>query len=170
MRARAPHTPKQVPSSQHSTAPSWAETTGHRADKQQPRTATWFFLSVQEKLQSHQVPWQLPSKCNNKLPTNSLFRVTTAHYEVLQVSFCFFGMYYIWSLLIWNAGHIFLRENLCLYWEGRGWESMTRTSTFIYGIFYSFVSCCIHIKKHSMCFITYLRTFPNKPCEEDSIF
>lgn len=27
-------------------------------------------------------------------------------------------------------------------------------------IFYSLMSCCTHIKKHSMCFITYFRTFP----------
>lgn len=58
------------------------------------------------------------------------------------LSFCFFGLYHIWSLLIWNAGHFSLRENLCLYREGRGQDSMTRTSTYMYNIFYNHLSCC----------------------------
>lgn len=160
MRARAPHlcrcpphnTPQPPPEQRH-------QDTG--ADKQQPRTATWFFLSVQEKLQSHKVPWHHPSMCNDKyLPTACLQLLHLAMKFCTFLLFCFCGMYDIWSLLIWNAGHIILWENLCLYWEGKGWDSMTRTSTFMYGTFYSLVLCCTHIKKHSTYFITYFRTFP----------
>lgn len=58
------------------------ENKDRRADKWQPRTA---FLSIQEIPQTW-IPFVLCQHLEWKLPTYSLFRVTAAHYEVLQLN------------------------------------------------------------------------------------
>lgn len=151
----------QVPSSQHSTATSWAETTGHRSWQAATQDSHLVFPQCSRETTKPQSPLTPSLHAQWQVPTNSLFQLLHLTMKFCTfLLFCFFGMYHIWSLLIWKACHILQLENLCLYWEGRVWESMIRTSTFMYGIFYSLVSCCTHIKKHSVCFITYFWTFP----------
>lgn len=98
-----------------------------------------------------------------QLVQSNLYRVTSAPCEgFATLSFCFFGVYCICSLLICNAGHFSLWENLHLYRGGRGQESMTRTNTFMYGVFYNHLSCCTlwkWPKKTLACFIIYFRAF-----------
>lgn len=159
MRARAPHLCRCPPHNTPQPPPEQRQQ-DIGADKQEPRTATWSFLSVQEKLRSRKVPWYLPSMCNDSTYQQLVYSNCSSlwsfpsFYLFISLGCITFGVFWFGMLATFSYGKTYVCTGMGE--AERAWQEQAHLCMV------SFIVLCpaVHTSRNSMCFITCFRTFP----------